>query len=480
MSLTVNCDAKRVFDYFYEISQIPHGSGDMEKISSYCVNFAKTHSLNYYIDGAKNVIIYKSASKGYEAAAPIILQGHSDMVCQKTAKSEIDFKNDPLELYIDGDFLKARETTLGADNGIAVAMVLAILENNEIDHPEIQAVFTTDEEVGMLGAAVLDMQALTAKRMINLDSEDEGVVTVSCAGGADFKMQIPAKREKISGNALKITLFGLLGGHSGVDINKHRVNADRLVGRILNELKKQFDFRLVSLIGGDKSNAIANRCEVELVAEKAEALVNAFNAYAQTVKQEIAPYESGFDWQIEKATSGEYNAFDDQTTQDVIFALLCVPNGILKMSAEIEGLVETSLNLGILKTEEAFITMQFALRSNKESSLTALISKMQCFADYLGVEAEVGGYYPPWEYRASSPLREAYEKVYKRLYGKASKAEAIHAGLECSMFASRIKDIDCIAIGPSLIDVHTVNERASISSIDRTYKLILEILSDLK
>lgn len=470
----------RVFYYFNEISKIPHGSGDMEKIADYCVNFAKKHSLRYYLDDAKNVIVYKSATKGFENAEPVILQGHLDMVCQKTADNKIDFLRDGLELYLDGDFLKAKGTTLGADNGIAVAMILSILESDEFSHPEIEAVFTTDEETGMLGATALDMSKLNAKRMINLDSEDEGVVTVSCAGGADVKITLPVSYEKKNGTALKITLCGLLGGHSGVDINKNRCNADILMGRVLNEIAEKVQFDIISVNGGDKVNAITNRCEAVVLTQNQEELIKEFNTCLKEIKTEINSFESGLEYDILSVGSGEFNVMDGLSTSGVIFALCQIPNGIIKMSEDIENLVETSLNLGILKTEENAVIFNSALRSNKEADLRKLMAEMVSFAEKTNAESYVSGYYPPWEYRADSPLREAYLSVYKKLYNTDAKSEAIHAGLECAVFASRIDDIDCIAIGPTLCDVHTVNEKADVYSIDRTYKLLLEILGDLK
>ena len=448
----------RVFYYFNEISKIPHGSGDMEKIADYCVDFAKKHSLRYYLDDAKNVIVYKPATKGFENAEPVILQGHLDMVCQKTADSKIDFLRDGLELYLDGDFLKAKGTTLGADNGIAVAMILSILESDKFSHPEIEAVFTTDEETGMLGATALDMSKLNAKRMINLDSEDEGVVTVSCAGGADVKITLPVSYEKKNGTALKLTLCGLLGGHSGVDINKNRLNADILMGRILNEIAEKVQFDIISVDGGNKVNAITNRCEAVVLTQNKDELINEFNTCLETIKTEISTFENGFEYDILSVGSGEFNVMDKPSTNAVIFTLCFIPNGILKMSEDIENLVETSLNLGILKTEEDAIIFNSALRSNKEADLRKLMAEMVSFAEKTNAESYVSGYYPPWEYRTDSPLRETYKAVYKRLYNKDAKCEAIHAGLECAVFASRIEDIDCIAIGPTLCDVHTVNE----------------------
>ncbi len=480
MQMLTNYDSKRVFDYFLEICEIPHGSADMEKISSYCVDFAKKHSLKYVIDDAKNVVIYKPATKGYENAAPVILQGHMDMVCQKTPDSDFDFFKDALKVYTDGDFIKAKDTTLGADNGIALAMVLAILENDEIAHPEIQAVFTTDEEIGRLGAGALVMSNLTAKRMINLDSEEDGVVTVSCAGGVDFKMNIPFGVEEMKGNSITVVLSDLLGGHSGVDINKNRYNADILAGRFLYKLSKRFDFGLISVNGGDKTNAIVNRCEIKLCCENADEFISAANLYAAEIKTEIASAEPSFKAEFTKGDNGEFKVIDKASAKNVIFTLCCIPNGVLTMSADIENLVETSLNLGILKTNENDISMQFALRSNKKSALDGLADRLECFAKGVNANYETSGYYPPWEYRNDSPLRDIYTSVYKQFFDESPKAEAIHAGLECAVFASKINDIDCIAMGPALFDVHTVKERASISSIERTFKLLLEILKKCK
>ncbi len=480
MQLLNNYDSKRVFDYFLEITQIPHGSGDMEKISNYCVDFAKKYSLKYIIDDAKNVVIYKPATKGYENAAPVILQGHMDMVCQKTPDSNFDFLTDPLKVYTDGDFIKADGTTLGADNGIALAMILAILENDEVAHPEIQAVLTTDEEIGMLGAAALDMSCLTAKRMINLDSEEDGVVTVSCAGGVDFKMNLPFESSEMQGNEVTVVLSGLLGGHSGVDINKNRYNADILAGRFLYKLSQRFNFGLISVNGGDKTNAIVNRCEIKLCCENVDEFISAANLYVAEIKSEILSAEPNFTAQFIKGENGTFTVMDSSSAKNVILTLCCVPNGVLNMSADIENLVETSLNLGILKTNDNSVSMQFALRSNKKSALNALADRLECFAKGVNANYETSGFYPPWEYRTDSPLRDIYTSVYKRFFDESPKAEAIHAGLECAVFASKINDIDCIAMGPALFDVHTVKERASISSIERTYKLLLEILKKCK
>lgn len=467
---------KRVFEIFEEISKIPHGSGNMTAISNYVIDFAKRNGLEYVTDEAENVIVYKKASKGYENAETIILQGHLDMVCQKTADSQIDFEKDGLEIYVDGDYIKAKNTTLGADNGIAAAMIMAVLESKDIAHPAIEAVFTTDEEIGMIGASKLDVGNLKSKRMINLDSEEDEVVTVSCAGGSDFVSRLPISCNKKAGTEVKVTLKGLLGGHSGVEIDKGRINANRLAGRLLCFLSEKTDYEIIGINGGDKANAIPNLCEIRFCVENPTEFKCICEDYLKEVKAEISAREKGFAPTVEIGESGEYDVFCDTLKDDIIYVLTVTPNGILQMSAEIENLVETSLNLGILKTEEKQIVIHYALRSNKASALKFLDLKMKLFFSKINCTTESFGYYPPWEYRENSPLREIYVTAYKDKFGTEPKIEAIHAGLECSVFSSAIKNIDCIAVGPNLFDVHTVNERMDIMSVENMYELLLEVL----
>ena len=472
--------SEQVFKYFNEISSIPHGSGNMEKIADYCVDFANSHGLKFVRDEANNVIIYKNGTAGYENSAPIILQGHLDMVCQKTADSNIDFLKDQIEIFTDGDFLKARNTTLGADNGIAVAMILTILADNSIAHPAIEAVLTTDEEIGMIGASKLDFSLLSAKKMINMDSEEENVVTVSCAGGSDFSATLPITREIKTGTKLTVTLEGLKGGHSGVEINKGRVNADILMGRFLNRMADILDFDIISINGGDKGNAIPNRCIAELTVQNPDSFKTEAQEYLNVIKNEISARENAFSFVIDINDKAEYLVFDAKTKRNIISTLFTVPNGITEMSAEIENLVETSLNLGILKTENDKIILNFALRSNKQSALDALEERLTAFFGFVESTISVSGHYPPWEYKENSDLRKLYTKSYKSEFGREVKVEAIHAGLECSVFASNIQDLDCIAIGPDMFDVHTVNEKLSISSTKRIFNLLLKILQQSK
>ncbi len=472
---------ERVFKYFEEITKIPHGSEDMDKISSYCMDFAEKNSLRAVRDEANNVIIFKSATKGYEESEPVILQGHLDMVCQKEPGNLIDFKKDGLRIYVDGNFVKADGTTLGADNGIAVAMILAILESDEYNHPAIEAVFTTDEEIGMIGAGKLDTSLLSGRKMINLDAEEPDTLTVSCAGGSDFKLTIPTKRKKAAGKMVEINIKGLKGGHSGIEINSGRINANILAGRILDFAKTVCDFEMIDICGGDKGNAIPLACKIRLVVPESEAFAERLQSYFEVIKQEYADgEEKGIKMTAEVLDDGEYDVIDSAISEKLIYILLTTPNGVQKMSEKIEGLVETSLNLGILNTEADEITMLFTLRSNKKSALEFLEKKMKTFVSVIEGEVETSGHYPPWEFNADSKMQGLYKKVFSEKFGYEPTVVAIHAGLECGIFSSMIKNLDCIAIGPQLHDVHTVKERLSISSTQEIFDLVLKMLESCR
>lgn len=473
-------EPKEVFEYFEKICSVPHGSGDMEKISKFCLDFAEENGLKAIRDDGKNVIIYKDATEGYEDAEPIILQGHIDMVCQKTPGSTIDFEKDGIDVFEEDGFLRARGTTLGADNGIAVAMIMAILASKELSHPPIEAVLTTDEEIGMLGATVLDETRLKGRRMINLDAEEEEYVTVSCAGGSDLKIFLPFHREKATGTKLIMEIEGLHGGHSGVEIDKGRVNANILMGRMLRYLQKNTDLDIISVNGGDKMNAIPLYSKAEVVVKDAEKAEEQLKAYFKIVKEEIQSREPGCELKVNCYDKGEFSALCRESANKLVYMLLTTPDGILKMSKDIDGLVETSLNLGVLKTEEDKIFMQYALRSNKASALDFLEDKLSVFAGYNGCSSEVSGRYQPWEYKENSALRDLYIQTYEKKYGKSPHISAIHAGLECAVFSNKIKDLDCIAIGPDMMGVHTTEEKLSISSVKKVYDCLCDTLKNCK
>ena len=469
-----------VFGYFEALTRIPHGSGNMENISQFCLDFAKSHGLWAERDAANNVIIRKEATKGYETAEPVILQGHLDMVCQKTENADICFETDGLSVYEDGEFVYAEGTTLGADNGIAAAMMLAILADNTLSHPPIEAVFTTDEEIGMIGAKAMDMRRLRGKRMINMDSEDPKVVTVSCAGGSDFTARIPVRRTEKNGRSVTLSIKGLKGGHSGVEIDKGRVNANLLMGRMLNHLRKNHAFGIISLDGGDKGNAIPVSCTAKLYSEAPLALLEEIEAYAKTVGEEIRALEPEFVLETAVSDAGRFSVMDAPVDEKLLYILLLVPNGVQAMSAEIENLVETSLNLGILQTKETEVLISFALRSNKKTALSFLEEKLGVFFSIIDCNIETGGHYPPWEYRPGSEMEKLYIEKYREKTGETPRVEAIHAGLECGVFADGIDGLDCISIGPEMHGIHTVHEKLSIRGTAMLYEIVLEMLKAMK
>ena len=473
-------EPQKVFKYFKEICAIPHGSGNMDKISEYCTRFAKENNLKYVCDEAKNVIIYKEGTNGYEKSEPVILQGHIDMVCQKTEDCEIDFEKDGLDIFFEDGFLKAKNTTLGADNGIAVAMIMAILESKDIAHPPIEAVFTTDEEIGMIGATKLDFGLLKGKRMINIDSEEQNVLTVSCAGGSEVKIDAQITRKKVEKTKVTLKIEDLKGGHSGVEIHKGRVNANILAGRILMKLREKVDFDIIDVSGGDKSNAIPVLFKANLAVSDKEAFVNEAEECYRIIKNEIKAREDDASIRIHYGEKGELDAFSDFDTQRIINMLVLTPNGVIDMSAEIENLVETSLNLGILKTTENTVTMQYALRSNKKTALDYLENRMNVFAKAFDCECSIFGRYEPWEYNENSRLRDLYVSCYENKFLKKPVIEAIHAGLECAVFSGKIEGVDCISIGPDMFDVHTVKERLNTESVKNVFEVLCEVLSKCK
>lgn len=473
-------ETPEVFRYFEEICAIPHGSGNMDAISDYCVRFAQENGLRVLTDGAKNVVIYKPGTKGYENSEPIILQGHLDMVCQKREDTDINFEKDGINTYTDGDFIKAKGTTLGADNGIAVAMLMSILASRDLPHPPIEAVFTTDEEIGMVGAKALDCTVLKGRKMINLDSEEAEILTVSCAGGSDFVSFMPTEKTAVHGTKVLLEIGGLKGGHSGVDIDKRRVNANMLAGRILNLAKKTADFHLIKINGGTKVNAIPFCCKAELVVEDAESFINKTEEYISALKNEIGDREEALEVGLRAETTGDFEVLTPYAKDKLIYLLLTTPNGVVDMSAAIDGLVETSLNLGILSTEENGIVMQYALRSNKASALDFLEDRLTEFAVYNGCEAQISCRYEPWEFKKDSPLQKLYTDAFCERFGHKPKIAAIHAGLECAVFAGEIEGLDCISVGPDMFDVHTVNEKLSISSAEEIFELLCDVLKKCK
>ncbi len=461
---------ERVFHYFEEISAIPHGSRNTTAISDYCVAFAKRHSLSCVQDTLGNVIIKKSATVGYEDHPAVILQGHLDMVCEKAPDLAFDFEKDGLNLTVDGDWVHANGTTLGGDDGIAVAMALAILEADDLPHPPLEVLLTVDEEIGLLGAAGLDGKQLDGRLLINIDSEDEGVLTVSCAGGVRADVTLPIEREYNSRNTYKITVDGLQGGHSGVEIDKGRLNSNIVMGQFLETLET---YRIVRIDGGQKDNAIP--CKTTCVLATADDITSLGEAFVQEHRVEGDP---DLTVTVEQTVAENYT-MTDESTQRIVEFLTTVPNGIVSMSESIDGLVQTSLNLGILKTEGDAVKAGFALRSSVGEEKKALLKRVNSVSEACGGSCEACGDYPAWEYCKESRLRDTMCEVWERLYGTKAKVIAIHAGLECGYLCDKLPGLDAVSIGPDMRDIHTCRERLSVSSVDRVYRYVCEILKSL-
>lgn len=462
---------QRVLYYFEQLCAIPHGSGDTDRISEYCVKVAQDLGLDVTKDHLNNVIIKKPASKGYETHEPVMIQGHLDMVCEKDADCDLDFSVDGLRLGIDGDWIYAKGTTLGGDDGIAVAMALAVLEDKTLPHPPIEAVFTTDEETGMYGAEGIDVSGLQGKLLLNIDSECEGILTVSCAGGARAEIEIPLSTEPNVLPCKKILFKGLQGGHSGVEIDKGRINADILMGQFLTKLPD--GCRIVEVFGGTKDNAIPSRAEC-VVATSVD-LSEIATKFAEQNRPETDP---GLVIEISDVPAAEYCYTADSTNRIGAF-LTTVPNGIQAMSKNIEGLVQTSLNLGQLRCDEHTLTATFSVRSCVGAEKKELLKKLEDTAVAFGGNFDSHGDYPAWEYKEDSILRETMIRVYREQYGKEPVVEAIHAGLECGFFCDKIPGLDAVSFGPDMKDIHTPRERLSISSVARTYDYLCRILKEL-
>lgn len=478
MDILKNLEPQGVFRFFEELCAIPHGSGNTKAISDYLVNFAKERGLEHYQDELNNVIIIAPATPGYEDAAPVIIQGHMDMVCEKAPGCAKDMAVEGLDLAVEGDTIFAKGTTLGGDDGIAVAMALAVIDDKSIAHPRLEAVITVDEEVGMDGAVGIDLSPLKGKALINIDSEDEGIFTVGCAGGAHVECSIPAAREAFAGAALDIAIEGLLGGHSGAEIDKGRANANMLMGRLLYALGQKTDCRLVSVHGGLKDNAIPTASYARVIAAD-EAAVRAVCAeFEAQFKAEYAVTDK--DIRVSVTAAAAADAMDKAGTARAVCFLCCAPNGIQAMSADIEGLVQTSLNLGILTSDERGICASFSVRSSVASQKAMLIDRLRCLTEQLGGRVEISGDYPGWAYRQDSPLRELMAEVFTEQYGHAPTIAAIHAGLECGLFLDKKPELDCVSIGPDIDEIHTFREKLHIASTQRTWALLVETLRRMK
>lgn len=472
---------EKLFHFFEDISAIPRGSANEKAISDYLVAFAEERNLWYHRDALFNVIIKKPASAGAKEKPAVMLQGHTDMVCEKLAGVAHDFTTDPLDLIIKDGVLSANGTTLGGDNGAAVACMLAILDDDTLAHPALECVFTTQEEIGLNGAEALDKSLLSARTMINLDSEDEGVATVSCAGGLRFALTRPITRSKKEGMLLHLEATGLLGGHSGTDINKEHQNANLLMARMINHLFHNTDALLVDFNGGTKDNAIPRETSATLFYSDEVAAKNAENlalALSADFSSEICPYEPAFQFLV-STENGTADVISAEDGKAFITAMCLAPNGVQFRNMNLDGFTVTSLNLGIAATDETSASLVFAPRSSVATLMSALKEKLCLLAETFGFEVSMHGEYPGWSFAEVSPIRDVFVQSYKELFHDDLKIEAIHAGLECGLFSDAIPGLDAIAVGPTIRGCHTPDEHLPLDSFERFYELLTDVLKKL-
>lgn len=482
MAVLTGQKPEKVFEYFEKLCSVPHGSGNTKIISDLCVRFAQELGLRYRQEACNNVVIWKDGSAGYEQSEPIILQGHIDMVCAKTDDCAKDMAAEGLDLATDGEWIWAEKTSLGGDNGIAVAMILAILADDTLPHPPLEAVFTVDEEVGMDGAFALDCSDLKGKKLLNLDSEEEGVFTVSCAGGARADCLIPGTAQPLGNESVyRVTLAGLQGGHSGADIDKGRGSANMLMGRVLYSAAEKFSaLRLADLHGGKFDNVICSRCDAVVAVPAAQAaefeqFIRDFDA---TLKNEYAGCDDGVALSCEAAAAD--GACSAEYSSNMLRTLLALPQGVQAMNVDFPGLVQTSLNLGVAHLEEDGLHLSFSVRSCITSQKEMLLQRIRAILALAGGTVSVRSAYPGWQYARESHFRELVLEAYRATSGQEGKIEATHGGLECGLLISKIPGLDAISLGPELHDVHSVRERLSIPSTERVYALVCEILKRSK
>nr|WP_297763684.1 aminoacyl-histidine dipeptidase [uncultured Butyrivibrio sp.] len=475
-----NLQPREVFTRFEELCNIPHGSGNLQQISDHIVSFARERGLEVTQDSELNVIIKAPGTAGYEDKEPVILQGHMDMVAVKNDDCDIDMKTEGLRVTTDGEYVWAEGTSLGGDDGIAVAYCLALLDSKDIPHPPLEVVITTNEETGMYGAAAIDLSGLKGKKMINIDNEEEGVFITSCAGGARVYSKVTMAKESVTGALCKASISGLLGGHSGEMIKCGRGNANIIAGRLLKNLSKAIKVNLVSIGGGVADNAIPGTASLEFVVanDKVDEARNIVNNTLAELKGELEGKDDNIDISFDKISENEaVDAFSAASTESLAKMISIMPDGVQAMSAMVEGLVETSLNLGIIKTEGNLVTLEQSVRSSVESSKNVLIGKLLTIGELFGAEVTVSGQYPGWKYRQHSELRDHMVLVYEKMYGKKPLLQAIHAGLECGILSEKIDDLDCISIGPDMQDIHSASEKLSVKSASNVWEYLKAVLA---
>ena len=470
---------KLLWKHFDEIRKIPHCSKHEEKIRDYIINFAKNQKLKYKQDKTGNIVIYKTASPGFEKKPTIILQGHMDMVCEKNSDIKHDFLKDPIKLKINNDILTADGTTLGADNGIGVATSLAILEDNNLKLGAIEGLFTVDEETGLTGAFALENNMLTGEKMLNLDSEDFGVITVGCAGGGDSQVELEIKTRNASDDLenLLIKIYGLRGGHSGVDAREQRGNAIKILARLIWNISNKYKIFLSDIKGGDKHNAIPREAYAKISVPKKdkEEIIKDLRSFEKNTLGEIRPIDPNMKVSIESIEKTKI-ILDEKSTESIINLLHSLPHGVDKMSYDIDGLVETSTNLATVAIKNNSALISLSSRSSIASALQDLRDRIHAISSLAGAKVTEGESYPGWKPNLNSDLLKLSKKIFKDMYKKEPVVEAIHAGLECGIIGEKFSGMEMISVGPTIKYPHSPEEQVHISTVDKFYQYVLEII----
>ena len=471
-------EPKAVFHYFEDICAIPHGSYNTKAISDYLVDFAKAHQLRYIQDELNNVILFGDATPGYEDHAPVIIQGHMDMVCVKDPDCTKDMATEGVDVTHNGEFVYAEGTSLGADDGIAVAFALALLADKSIPHPPLEVVITVDEETGMEGASGIDLSMLRGRNLLNIDSDEEGIFTVSCAGGVKSTVHLPVQRRAVYGPCVRLTVEGLKGGHSGAEIHKPLANANKVMGEFLGRIQQIMPVCITKLQGGEKDNAIPSFCQVTMVA--LGMYIERINDIAEQLQKEIRENydEPGAIVRGDDVDALGGNALTTEDSAKVIALMNALPNGIQAWSQDIDGLVQTSLNMGVATLSDE-LQLTFALRSSVNQEKEDLKKKVEEVAAFYGASCTHKGDYPAWEYKKDSDLRDTMVRVYEEMYGKKPGVFAIHAGLECGLLSEKIPGLDCVSLGPQAYDIHTPRERLNIASTQRFWQYLQELMKNM-
>lgn len=476
-TVTLGYKPEKALAYFEELCKIPHGSSNEKAVACYIENFAKERGLFCIRDAKNNVFIRKEATKGYEGVPAYLLQGHIDMVCAKETSSDHDFERDALDLYLENGWLRARGTTLGGDDGIAVAFMLALLDGEIEEHPTLECLFTVEEETGLGGAESFDYSVVTARKMINLDSESEGEVCAGCAGGVRSKISFKPTPEASSGDVITLSVDGLFGGHSGVEINCGRANAIILVANMLSEIAKEQNIALISLVGGEKDNAIPRMCNAKFVAEDASRAVATIERLDAEIREELCEADAGLKISVSVESDVE-NVMALAESEKLINMLQTIKVGVLAMSAHLEGLVEFSRNLGVIDVSEGGAFITYSSRSAKEEQIDLSISQVDEGIAPLGASCRHANRYPGWDFLPDSELRDSYVAKFKSIMGKDVQTVVIHAGLECGIIKFRIPDMDIISIGPNMRNIHTPDEALELDSCARLFEVLKAVLSE--